>query len=181
MHQHTIIGLRQRFADGATFSGLLRYLLDQHPEEKVTAGMVREYIMEAFSVPFHQSIKMDVDNPSNDDVYAAVNAFLLLEIVSARSHWHTSPRSEGGEKTWMDNLQLTDGAQLQRSRTEQSPSGISEAGLAALSASERERLYEMEVGSRALWERVLVLARLAEQLQRKLCQLEKKPEAVKHD
>jgi hypothetical protein len=122
---------------------------------------------------------MDVDNPSNDDVYAAVNAFLLPEIVSTRFQWHT--RSEGGEKTWMDNLPLTDGAQLQRSRTEESPSGISEAGLAALSASERERLYQMEVGSRALWERVLVLARLAEQLQRKICELEKKPEAVKHD
>jgi hypothetical protein len=49
MRLELIAGLRRVFTDGATFSGLLRYLIDQHPEGRVSPGVVREYLMEAGS------------------------------------------------------------------------------------------------------------------------------------
>jgi hypothetical protein len=167
-------GLQQLFATGATFSGLLRYMIARHPEERVTQGMARKYLMEAFAIPFHERIAMDIETPANDDLYAAVTAFLIPEIVSARPLWQQNPRSEASSESWLDRLQVTDAGELQQAIAGKPLPGISEAGWAALSGSDQERLRQMEVGSRILCERMAVLARLAEQLQRRICELEEK-------
>jgi hypothetical protein len=174
MGSQVITGLRQLFARGATFSGLLRYIVSQHPGERVTPATVREYLMDAFAIPFHEPIRMDVESPASDVLCAAVTAFLIPEIVSARPRWDGEPGSAEGARDWLDDLPVRDAGQVQEPSTATPHPGISAAGWAALSIAERERLAQMEAGNRLLWERVQVLARLAEQLQRRICELEDK-------
>jgi hypothetical protein len=176
-----IEGLRLLFAEGTTFSGLLRYIIDQHTDKKVTPGVVRQYLTEAFCIRFHESIRMDVHAAENDSSYARVNAFLIPEIVAAYGEWQKEFLPSPGEKPWFDDLRDSAVAPPQEPITRAAPpAGIRTDTWAALPDSDRERICQMEASNRILWEQLQLLARLAEQLQRRLFEFKEKSETAIH-
>lgn len=162
--QPLIVGLRTLFLQGATITGLLRYLLTHHTG-KLTAATVREYIQAAFGVVFHDPIRLDIDNPANAEAYAALNAFLIPEIAALSSVWRDDAGEPENAGKWLDDVNENHRA------GSPTPSWLRQGGFANLTAEEQERLQQMEAGSRLMWERVRVLAHLAERLQQQVPEL----------
>jgi len=156
-----IAGLRQLFVEGTAFSGLVSFVISQHPGERVTAGLVRMYIAETFGVSFHESVPMAVESPEAEGKYATISASLLPEIVSSFASWSGSLDAPI-EPLWFDDFRSA------HSVSKEPIAGISETGWSVLSAIERDRLTQMEASIRMLWDNVLLFARLAERLQRRL-------------
>jgi hypothetical protein len=170
-----IAELRQLMLDGTTLSGLVGHIVEQHPQENVSQSLIRAYLMEAFSIPFHERIRKDVDSAESHDFYARANLFFLPEFVAASVAWHGGGERNGEEKSWLDSFRSDDFPRPKASEDGNPPVGISEASWAALSPSERERIGQMESSERTLVDRALILAHLAERLQRKIAELQKQP------
>jgi hypothetical protein len=168
-----IAGLRQLLADGATLSGLVKYVLEQHPKEGMTQGVIRAYLMEAFSVPFHERLRKDVSSADSHDFYARLNLFYLPEIVAGSPAWYAAGVPNGEGQSWLDHYRADDDGRSKPPEPGKPPAGISEASWAVLSAAERERVQQMDVNERDLGNRVRMLAHLAERLQRKVSELQK--------
>jgi len=168
-----IAELRQLLLDGTTLSGLVGHILEQHSGESTSQSLVRAYLMEAFSIPFHERIRKDVGSAESHDFYARANLFFLPEFVAASAAWHGSGERNGEEKSWLDSFRSDDFPRPKASEDGNPPLGISDASWAALSPSERERIEQMESNERTLVDRVLILAHLAERLQRKVAELQK--------
>jgi hypothetical protein len=161
-----VAGLRRLFADGATYSGLLRFILKQLPEEEVDMLVIQRYVMEAFSVPFSCPTRKNVASIANDDHYATINTWLIPRILSARSTWMGAehPKQVGA---WWETQTITEPGQLPTGK----PSWLSTASWESLSPTEQEKLAAAETSCAVLSEEVLLLSRLAERLQRRLSEL----------
>ena len=162
-----IAGLRSLFKEGATYSGLLRYILKQHSEE-LPSQTVQQYFMEAFRIPFFCGIKRKVESPNNDDYYAQIDSWLIARILSMRTSWMEAGSSDSSEPTWWDTLPLTPPDQFQRGK----PAWLSQESWESLLPTEQENLAAVATSCDVLSEHVLMLARLSEQLQRQISQLD---------
>ncbi len=169
MNPDVLQGLRRLFLEGTTFSGILRYL-QQINGGKVAQGAFRLALVEAFGHPFQGGIPVNTEDPANDAFYALLGAHLIPEIVASRSQWESG--SETGSKPWFDDLPDTAEGRESPSHPGRPPAGLGEEAWASLSPAEQERVGNLERENRALWERVLLFARLAEQLQRRASELE---------
>lgn len=157
-----IAGLRQLFAEGTAFAGLLRYIISQHPGERVTGGVVRVYIMEAFGVGFHLPIPLAFDSPNQVEKCAAISASLYPEIVDAFSAWR------GEETVWFTGYHSSDAQDSSDNSSDIPIAGMSEAGWSILSEEDRRHLRGLETSRHVLWKQVLLFARLAEKIQQRV-------------
>ncbi len=162
-----IAGLRSLFKDGATYSGLLRFILKQLPEEEADMLVIQHYLMEAFSVPFFCGVKKNVGSTGNDDYYATINTWLIPRILSTRSTWMGIDHAEQAG-AWWKTQKVTDPAQFPRGK----PSWLSSASWESLSPVEQEKVAAAATSCAVLSEEVLLLSRLAERLQRRISELE---------
>jgi hypothetical protein len=170
-----IAELRQLLLDGTTLSGLVGHILEQHSGDSTSQSLVRAYLMEAFSIPFHERIRKDVTSAESHDFYARANLFFLSEFVAASIAWHGNCERNGEDTSWLDSFRSDDFPRPKAPKDGNPPTGISEATWAALSPSERESIKQMESNERTLTDRVLMFAHLAERLQRKVAELQKEP------
>ncbi len=172
LRPEVIAGLRQLLIDGATLSGLVKYVQAQHPEEDLSQGVLRAYLMEAFAVPFHERLRKDVDSPESQEFFARLNLFVLPEIVAASPAWYAVEGRNGEEMSWLDRFRSDDLGRPNVPKPGKPPAGISEATWAVLLPTERERVEQLEANERDLGDRVRLLAHLAERLQQKISDLQ---------
>lgn len=166
-----VSGLRKLFAEGATYSGLLRYILKQHVAEELKQSDVQRYLVEAFDVPFFCPVRKNVKSRQNDDYYTQIDTWLIADIVAARASWLGTHDSESPESAWWDTLPLKEPDQFPEGK----PLWLSSASWEALSPDEREKMSAAATSCEVLWQKVLLLARLAEQLQRRVSELDDCP------
>jgi hypothetical protein len=173
LRPEVITGLRQLLIDGATLSGLVKYVQAQRLEESMSQGVIRAYLMEAFTVPIHERLRKDLDSPDSHDFFARLNVFVLPEIVAASPAWYAPAQRNGEEKAWIDHCRSDDIGRSTPPEPGKPPEGFSEASWSALSTAERERIRQMDVNERDLWDRLRVLAHLVERLQRKIAEVQR--------
>ncbi len=175
-----IEGLRNQFIAGATFSGLLRYLLDQHSGEQLSAQAIQLYFAEAFSIPFFGGVKKDASRRENDRHYATIDTWLITRVISTSDAWLQQSLNGTSQSFWWNDLDLNTGDQFSRGK----PEWLSEESWGALSSVEQERIAAAVTSCEVLSQDVLVLARLAEELQRQLSDLQRPTEVevtAQHD
>ncbi len=170
MKPEVIAGLRTHFIAGATYSGLLRYILKEHAGEELDAITIQSYLMQAFSISFFCPLRKNTNSRRNDDYYATIDTWLIPEILSTRESWMRSEASNSTEPPWWDNLTITNPEAFPRGK----PSWISDSSWQALLPPEQEGLAAAATSCGVLSERLTLMARLAEQLQRKISELETK-------
>ncbi len=163
-----ITGLRNLFKSGATYSGLLRYLLKQHSEDEVSTELFQRYLMEAFSIPFHCGIKRNVSLEGNDDQYALIDTWFIPRVLSMRRSWATSDEGDSEHRPWWLALSLTEPEHFPTGK----PSWMSDSSWSALSPTEQEKVASATTSCHVLAEEVLLMSRLAERLQRTVAELQ---------
>lgn len=165
--------LRSLFKDGATPSRLIRHIVDRHPGEERLHFLVQDYFREAFAVGLVRISKRALDEPDSADLpLAFLNIHLTHEMVGTRPKWDRDDSSPAnGRPSWLAPLSATDEAAL----IEQTqPVTLPELAGCWDRLDPIAQAYVRRVlgNADALYERVQILARLAERLQQKVLELE---------
>lgn len=156
-------GLRELFIKGATYSGLLRYILNHHGGE-VPRQLVYSYWHVAFSSALFQPIKKEVGCKANDEYYSQLTSRLIPEIIRNGETWITDAESE----TWWNDLEMDSSPVCESEK----PTWMSTESWDSLTDAERQQLAQTIQNGEIQYQQKRLLARLAEQLQRQLSELE---------
>jgi hypothetical protein len=166
--------LRNLFTSGATPSRLLLHIFANHGPEDNWHSIVQDYFSEAFGIPFARvSPKRERYARINLENYV-LNTRLLHNMVQTRSQWENEascvPGSEGG---WLDSLIATDEDDLVNQADPAKLAGLSQCWL-QLDPAAQDSIRRLLGNSTLLYQRMMILARLAESLQKKVVELEER-------
>jgi hypothetical protein len=162
--------LRAHFKAGATPSALVRLIAERYPNEPAPDQLVRAYFREAFGVPMLRIGPDQVAQVAQGEGLPALNDSTLHRMVAMRSEWDKAPSAENA-MCWLDSAAATEEAEMLRNVETELP-------LSSLAWWERldddgKRFVARSVANgRSLYERVQVLAALAEQLQQQVLALQ---------
>lgn len=170
-----VSGLRSLFKAGATYSGFLRYILNQHSGDELHAEIIRSYIMEAFSISFFLPVRRNVDSQQNDNCYAEIDTWMIPEILST-SGAELAVDDTDESVPWWESLDLQTPDQFPTGK----PAWLSSSSWEALSPTEREKVATATTSCSVLSQNLLVMARLAEQLQRRIDELDSQKSLLPH-
>lgn len=162
-----IAELRAMFKDGATPSRLMQHIYRHHGGDRGWHGLVQDYFAEAFHVPWVRVTNRSADYADASDLrHAHFNVHLLHKMIENRTKWDQDIEP-GNCKAWLNPLDATD--QLQSSMEVQ-PKSLPELVQVwdQLDASAQHYVEELIGTTNALYERVLILSRLAERLQQRI-------------
>ena len=159
--------LRTIFKGGATPSALIRVIAERYTGETQIDRVVRAYFREAFGVPMLRVLREHVEHIVQGGDGAWLNSRVVHQMVAARVEWDAPADGAPRAACWMDGLTATDEAAMLRefeSRTAAEPP----AWWDKLDESSRRDITRTAANAQSLYERVQVLAALAERLQQQL-------------
>jgi hypothetical protein len=170
-----VADLRALFREGTTPSGLIKHIVACHPTEPNPFGLVQAYFREAFAVPLVRVSTSAADYRSDDLRLAHLNVHLVHEIVQHRAEWDSeSASATGARECWLNSVAATDELAL-----------INQAHVAtlpefagcwdSLGRDAQDYVKRLTGNVNALYEKVRILARLAESLQRRINEREEAP------
>lgn len=168
---HVVAALRSLFTAGATPSRLIRLVVAHHPDDPDWHHLVQRYFREAFMVP---TVRIMNDRDAWEEMDLShwdLNIHLLHRMVENRSTWLQDVTFD--QDSWLDSLVATDEPEL--IKQSQPPAEVAESW-SELPIQVREYVRRITGNAKALHERVLILARLAEQLQQRVSELEQCPD-----
>jgi hypothetical protein len=158
-YPRVVDALRAMFNDGATPSRLIRFIISRHRNDSDWHHLVQQYFREAFLVPIVRI--MNDRGPWNtvDLSHWDLNVHLLHRIVEKRPTWNQeTPAGDTSQHSWLDTLVATDEPEL--IRQSQPPAELADSW-SALTPKVQEYVRRVTGNATALYERVLILARLA--------------------
>jgi hypothetical protein len=169
-----IAEMKTLFKAGATVSRILRNIiahLGQKPLPEMDR-LVRAYFRQAFGIPMFSGSAGVLTEDRSGLQMAYVNRNVIHQIISNRSEWDQETAANGQVgSSWIDSLTATDESQL----VEQShPEMLNELSgdWDKLDDKAKKFIKRLIGNSRALNEKVEILATLAEQLQQQVLALE---------
>ena len=150
------------------------HIFQNHGPEDNWHSLVQDYFSEAFAIPFARV-------SSKRERYARItlenyllNTSLLHKMVQTRSQWENGasavPASEAG---WLDSLIATDEDDLVNQADPVKLMGLSQCWL-QLEPAAQDSIRRLLGNSTLLHQRMMILARLAESLQKKVVELEER-------
>jgi hypothetical protein len=157
--------LIEEFREGTTPSGLIRHLLANHGGA-VDHWTLRDYFAEAFALTTALPLRAGEEGVCDEARCATLDRVLLEEMLLRRSQWDAD--SPGGSASWFDGLKTTSPEELKETARAAPYPGLSAETWATLTPAEKEALAVQLASTWAHAERVAVLARLAERLQRRV-------------
>jgi hypothetical protein len=160
--------LRAMFREGSTPSRLIQHIAACHGNEDRLFFLIQDYFREAFAVPLVRASNVRAERTQNDLRLAHLNIDLVHEMVQHRSEWDNAPETNGGGRQgWLDSAVATDeGELIERAQ----PATLPELSgcWGELGEGARNYIKRLIGNVNALYERVQILARLAESLQQRL-------------
>jgi hypothetical protein len=177
IHPEVIAELRSLFKAGATPSRLIQHILARQPDEPDWFWLVQEYFSQAFSVPLVRIAKHRPALQAADLSQAFLNVHLLHQMLEKRSEWDRGNDTAATESNpWFQTLVATDEVELIRKGQ---PASIPELAKSwdRLDPDAKGYIQQLIGNLNALYEKILVLARLAECLQQKIVHMENKSTA----
>jgi hypothetical protein len=165
---HVVDALRAMFNDGATPSQLIRFIISRHQNDSDWHHLIQRYFRLAFLVPVVR-IMNDPDRWEQADLsHWDLNIHLLHRMVENRPIWNQhAANTEANQQSWLDSLVATDEAELIRQA--QPPAELA-GSWPELAPAVKEYVGRITGNVHALYERVLILARLAERLQQQVAE-----------
>lgn len=164
--------LRKMFAAGATPSRLIRYIADYHSSDPRWPQYVKNYFSSAFSI-----VLLDMENQSPDARLSEkktshLNTHVLHELVGRAHLWQGISASD---RVWFDGLAVSPDelTLIDQIKPELHPS-LSGSWL-LMTQEARDFVRRAMVNSQSYYEKTQILARLVEQLQQQLDDLERQP------
>jgi hypothetical protein len=168
--------LRKQFVDGATPSRLIQYILEQHPTDCKgdKYRLIQGYFEEAFRIPLVRNLRRDDSYSSESLQYAFLNESLLHEMIVNEPQWNPTPKSnQVCSSTWLEPLTATAEEELLNHARSTPPRELADSWN-DLGQSERAYILRLIANLTLVHERSTILARLAERLQQKVVDLEKR-------
>lgn len=170
--------LRHLFRDGATVAKLIqvaRDLLGPNASRRESLKAVREAFGLGVSGWYLPSY---TDSFGNGEVRDSKLTWVFLgDILTGRHDWDTE--ADGGHPRWYDGVVTSTADELRRAVG--SNHGLTAEGWAALGQQDRDAILLARASQISQAESVEALAALAEQLQRRVTELERQPaEALAH-
>ncbi|MCI0459148.1 MAG: hypothetical protein L0Z62_19500 [Gemmataceae bacterium] len=159
--------LRALFREGNTPSRLIKHIVACHPGEQHLFSLIQQYFREAFAVPLVRVTNRPEDYASDDLRFAHLNVHLIHQIIQHRHEWDTPAEpGPGGEPGWLDALVATDEVELIQ---QAEPANLAEFSPSwdQLDPQVQKYIKRLFGNVNALYEKVLILARLAERLQQR--------------
>jgi len=161
-----VLELRSLFKAGATPSALIRVIAERHSGEPAIDYIVRLYFREAFLIPMLQIGKEVVEHIAQGGEAAVLNSRVVHRMVAARSEWD-KPTALNEPTCWLDSVTATDESAILRT-VESQNAAEPPAWWGSLDDEGRRFVSRTVANAQSLYERVQVLAALAEQLQQKI-------------
>jgi hypothetical protein len=163
--------LRVLFKEGATPSRLIRHIVARHPGESSWHALIQDYFLEAFGVPIVRGLQ-PFDNYRHADLrYAFLNEHLIHEILEKHAQWDQEEGQHKEAISWLDSTQATDKEELLKQAQAAIVPELADCW-ERLDLRERSFIQRTMASANGLYEEVKVLARLAEQLQQKIVELQ---------
>ncbi len=159
--------LRTLFLAGATPSRLIKHIISRHATVDKLYSLIQLYFREAFLTPLLRvSPELMLIDPQGMDL-AFLNVNLIHQMLLNQHEWDTEHSPDTRETNWLDGIQLkSDADQINNVKPELIPELSKSWGFLA---EEARRYIQRTFGTaQALNERVLLLSRLAEQLQQQV-------------
>jgi len=171
---HVIATLRKMFAEGATPSRLIQYIADYYGDAPEWTRYVQHYFWAAFSV-----VVLDMENQPADwqpDVRNSMrlNTDVLHEMVGRVHHWREQVRPmDAAGQIWFDELTIApDELSLVDNIKPELHPHLCNSWL-AMKQPARDCVRQALVNAQAYYEKTQILARLVEQLQQQVIDLER--------
>jgi hypothetical protein len=176
MHKHQLItDLRQMFRNGATPSRLIQHLVCHHDGKENWFDFVQTCFREAFSVSFVRIPDQIERVDFNDLSLAHLNKDLVHEMIQTRHLWDTDQGGQQGcHSPWLDSLTAQDDVERFR-QLHPGTNPILAKSWPHLEPKAQKHVQMRLANADSYYERVLILARLAERLQQRIVELEKAP------
>jgi len=171
--------LVELFGQGATVAELLRYARNAVGEDatrKVWVGAVRE----AFGLsPAGWTLPSSTESFGNGEVRDSVLTWVFLpHLMENREKWDSPPDERLDEARWHDGLRRLTSDQYFTDA--EKTHGLSPDGWATLGEEDRRQVVFLEKMRLSLGDDIQLLAALAEQLQRRVNELEGRHETPNH-
>jgi hypothetical protein len=168
---HVVEELRALFMEGATPSRLIKHIIARHEDEEALYPMIQHYFREAFLTPLLQVSPELMLNESQGLNLAFLNVNLLHLMSLTQHEWNreTPPTQEGTR--WFDGVSVRSDKD---SIANMNPLAIPELAKIWDKIDEEAKRYIQRAfgNAQGLYERVLLLAKLAEQLQQQINRLQ---------
>ena len=163
--------LRSMFREGSTPSRLIKHLLDHHGREGFFS-LLQTYFREAFAVPLVRASNRPEDYGGSDLRFAHLNVHLLHAMIQHRAEWDNAYCEGDRPVCWLDSLVAAEESELIERAN---PAALPEFANCweALGQEAQKYIKRIMGNANALYERVRILATLAEQLQQRVAELEK--------
>jgi hypothetical protein len=167
-----IADLRQMFRNGATPSRLIQHLVLHHHGKDNWFDFVQASFREAFSVPFVRIPDQLEQVHFHDLSLAHLNKGLVHEMIQTRHLWDTDQGNHAGcHSTWLDSLTAQDDVErFQQLYPAADP--LLAKSWSYLDPKAQKQIQMRLANADSYYERVLILARLAERLQQRILELE---------
>lgn len=164
---HFVGELRATFKAGVTPSALVRAVAERHAGEPQIDRLVRAYFREVFRVPMLQIGREGVERIARGCGSPALDAAVIQRRVAARAGWDVLATGDEPGACWLDSATATDEAEMLRA-TEAEMRSDSVPGWDQLGGEGRRFLTRALANARPPYERLRILAVLADQLQQQL-------------
>ena len=171
--------LRGMMRRGATPAHLLRTIIERHRPEALTGWVLMDYLMEGFSLPLDKASAVHGWRPdgSGEVSDARIDVLLLPAIMRSAPAWDggdvRTPQEAG---RWYDGLRWPGDA---GAAEEGHRYGLSKEAWETLPEPDRQVFRANFAGGYQMAITAQFLAALAEQLQRRVAQLEGEPKGVR--
>jgi hypothetical protein len=169
-----IAELRALFKSGATPSRLMRHIVAHHGSQPIPEidRLIRAYFREGFGIPMFRASADILAMEQEDLRIADYSANVIHRMVETKSEWDKNITANGHLTTsWIDSLSASnESLLLEQSHPELT---IELSGVwSSLDENAKEFIKRLLGNSRVLYEKVALLATLAEQLQQQVIALE---------
>jgi Cdc6-like AAA superfamily ATPase len=167
-----VVDLRKLFLAGATPSRLIRFIASHHAGDANWPRYVSTYFWAAFSVVIPRvESKLQNDHFETAD-FSHYNEDELHEIVVRAKEWHTnSTPEEDSLPAWFENLEVQDDFTTATAmHPEVHPSLVD--CWPSMDEKARKFVRQSMINAQAYYERMRIIAKLAEQLQHQVIDLE---------
>lgn len=152
---------------GGTPSALVRAVAERHAGEPQIDWLLRAYFREAFRVPMLQIGREGVERIARGCGSPALDAAVIHRMVAARAGWDVLAPGDEPRACWLDSATATDKAEMLRAtEAEMRPDSV--PGWDQLGGEGRRFLTRALANARPPYERLRILAALADQLQQQL-------------
>jgi hypothetical protein len=158
---------RTLFLAGTTPSRLIKYIISRHATEEKLYSLIQFYFREAFLTPLLRASSELMLNDSQGMSLAFLNENLVHQMLLNRQEWDTEHSPDSHGTNWFDGLHPRSDADLINNVKPELIPELSKSW--GLMDEEAKRYIQRAFGNaQALHERVVLLSRLAEQLQQQV-------------